>query len=102
MKLGIFFLLIINTVFGQVVGPEKKPGLSVELSANASRVRMSDQVVLTVYFRSPSRRTTMWNALSWGAPAGLYLQVLDSSGREVRNDFSPFYHPVPPDLTGKE
>ena len=27
---------------------------------------------------------------------------MDSSGREVKNDFVAFYHPLPPDETGKD
>ena len=38
---------------------------------------------------------------SGGASGGLYLHVWDSSGREVENGFAPFFHPLPPDLTGK-
>lgn len=76
--------------------------LRVELRASASRVRLTDEVMLTVFFRSPEREVTIWNALGWGAPAGLYLQVLDASGHEVRNDFTPFFHPMPPDETGKD
>jgi hypothetical protein len=104
MKLAILFLVLVSGALGQF-SDSKKTGsdrLTVELRASAGRVRMSEDVMLTVFFRSPERPVTIWNALGWGAPAGLYLQVLESSGREVGNDFAPFFHPLPPDETGKD
>jgi len=103
MKLAILLLVLMSSAFGQVANSEKTGlhWLSIDLRVAASRVRMRDEPMLTVFFRSPDREVTIWNALAWGAPAGLYLQVLDSSGHEVRNDFAPFFHPMPPDETGK-
>jgi hypothetical protein len=103
MKLAILFLVLISSAFGQFADSEKTGSdrLRIELRAS-SRVRMKEEVMLTVFFRSPERLVTIWNALGWGAPAGLQLQVLDSSGREVRNDFAPFFHPLPPDGSGKD
>jgi hypothetical protein len=104
MKFAILILVLISGTFVQFANSEKTASdrLRIELRASASRVRMTDEIMLTVFFRSPEREVTIWNALGWGAPAGLYLQVLDSSGREVRNDFAPFFHPMPPDETGKD
>jgi hypothetical protein len=62
---------------------------------------MADEMVVTVFFYS-KKEITIWNFLGWGAPAGLYLKVLDSSGREVENSFAPFLHPLPPGLAGKD
>ena len=57
---------------------------------------------LTVIFRSSDGEDiTIWNGLGWGLSGGLYLHVWDSSGRQVENGFVPFFHPLPPDLTGK-
>src|SRR5260370_9290787 len=104
MKLAILILVLISGMFVQFANSEKTASdrLRIELRASASQVRMMDEIMLTVFFRSPEREVTIWNAFGWGAPAGLYLQVLDSSGREVRNDFAPFFHPRPPAQTGKD
>jgi len=104
MKLAILFLILTSSALGQLTAEGSGlRRLRVELRANASQVAMTGNLNLTVLFRSPERGVvTIWNALDWGAPAGLYLQVLDSSGREVRNDFAPFFHPLPPDENGKD
>lgn len=102
MKLAILLLILTSSALGQVAA--EKAGsdrLRIELRTSASRVAMTENLNLTVFFRSPERgMVTIWNALDWGAPAGLYLQVLDSAGREVRNSFAPFFHPLPPDENG--
>jgi hypothetical protein len=104
MKLAILLLILTSSALGQVAA--EKAGsdrLRIELRTSASRVAMTENLNLTVFFRSPERgMVTIWNALDWGAPAGLYLQVLDSAGREVRNSFAPFFHPLPPDENGKD
>ena len=105
MKFSILILVLVSGSFAQSANPEKAGlnRLRIELRAGASRVAMTENLNLTVFFRSPETgAVTIWNALDWGAPAGLYLQVLDSSGREVRNDFAPFFHPLPPDENGKD
>src|SRR5258708_3885930 len=102
MKPVIVFLMLINSVFSQVVhGATAAPGLRVEIHTSSSRVRLPDEIAVTVFFRSPEKDITMWNALGWGASTGLYLQISDSSGHEVRNDFVQMFHPLPPDRTGK-
>ena len=103
MKAAIVFLALINSALSQGAHSVKPASgeLSIEVRTNSNRVRVTDEIVVTVVFRSPEREITIWNALGWGAPAGLYLQVLDSSGHEVRNDFVPFLHPLPPDRVGK-
>jgi len=99
---AVVFLVLISSAFAQSAPPANDTdGLRIELRTSSNRVKMTEEMVVTVFFRSPEKEITIWNALAWGAPAGLYLQVLDSSGREVRNEFAPFFHPLPPDLTGK-
>jgi len=106
MKPAVLALMLIPcfaVVIGQCAdsGKTSSNRLKIELRANASRVRMNEDMLLTLFFRSPEKEVTIWNALEWGAPTGLFLQVLDSSGREVRNYSTPPFYPVPPDLTGK-
>jgi hypothetical protein len=103
MKVVVVFLALINGILGQVArSAQTTPdGLTVELRMSSPQIRITDEVVATVFFRSPEREVTIWNFLEWGAPAGLYLKIVDSTGKEVRNDFAPFLHPLPPDLTGK-
>jgi hypothetical protein len=103
MKLAIILFVLVNCAFAQSADADEAASrrLTIEVRASSNSVRMTNDVTLAVFFRSPERVVTIWNALGWGAPAGLYLQVLDSSGREVRNDFAPFFHPLPPDQTGK-
>ena len=99
----LFFLLAINASAQSAnLARTSSDQLKIELRANARRVRITDEIVLTVYFRSPEGEVTIWNALGWGAPAGLYLRVLDPSGHEVPNNFAPFFHPLPPDKSGKD
>ena len=103
MKLAILFLILTSSALGQLAASTGSDRLRIELRASARRVAMTGNVDLAVLFRSPEKgAVTIWNALDWGAPAGLYLQVLDSSGHEVRNDFAPFFHPLPPDENGKD
>lgn len=105
MKVALLFLVLVSSALGQSADSQRAGSdrLRIELRASASRVAMTENLNLTVFFRSPAKgAVTIWNALDWGAPAGLYLQVLDSSGREVRNDFAPFFHPLPPDENGKD
>ena len=101
MKPVILFFLLINSVSTHVVqsrGPATD-GLRVEVRTNSRHVHLTGEIVVTVFFRSPKKTVTMWNAFGWGA--GLYLQVLDSSGHEVRNDFVQMFHPLRPDITGR-
>lgn len=102
MKGVVVFLALFGSAFSQVSRSQPHDGLEVELRTNSAEVRITDEVTVTVFFRSPEREITIWNFLEWGAPAGLYLKVLDSTGREVRNSFAPFLHPLPPDPTGKD
>jgi hypothetical protein len=102
MKLVIVLLLLIGSATSQVThSAQTSDGLRVEVRVSSGRVQMTGEIALSVFFRSPGKEITIWNALAWGAPAGLYLRVLDSSGHELRNNFHPFYHPLPPDLTGR-
>jgi len=103
MKAAIGFLLLLGSALSQVLVPTKAAteGLRVELRPGSSRVHMKDDINLTVFFRS-DKDVTIWNALGWGAPTGLFLTVFDSSGHEVHNNFAPFFHPLPPDVTGKD
>lgn len=103
MKTAVVLLLIASTSVGQAGSARnsRSTGLVVELRTSSGHVQISDDLVLTVIFRSVDKDTTIWNALGWGVSGGLYLQIRDSSGREVENGFAPFFHPLPPDLTGK-
>jgi hypothetical protein len=103
MKTATLLLLLVSASFGQTgsAGKSPSPALTAELRTSSSQVRMSDDLVLTVLFRSPDKDITIWNALGWGVSGGLYLHVRDSSGREVENGFADFFDPLPPDLTGK-
>jgi hypothetical protein len=103
MKVTILLLVLVNTSFGQTANLTEMPSkrLKVEIQTSLNRVHITDEVVVTVFFRSPDREVTIWNALGWGVPTGLSLRVFDSSGHEVHTKFAPFYHPIPPDLTGK-
>src|SRR5712671_624017 len=104
MKLAIVSLVLANIALGQYSDSVKSSAapLRIELRTNGNRFRMTDSIAVTVFFRSPEREVTIWNALEWGNSAGLYLQVFDSSGKEVQNSFAPFFHPVPPDLRGRD
>jgi hypothetical protein len=105
MRAAIVFLILMNSAFGQVVNASKETsaeGLTVEVRMSSSHVQLTDEISVSVYFRSPEKEITIWNALDWGAPAGLHLLVLDSSGHEVRNDFVQMFHPLPPDMTGRD
>src|SRR5581483_3264906 len=103
-KVAFLLLILVSSALAQSADSQRTGSdrLKVELRASPSRVQMTGEVTLTVFFCSPERGVTIWNALGWGAPAGLYLQVLDSEGREVQNGFAPFFHPMPPDETGKD
>jgi hypothetical protein len=103
MRAAILFLVFVSSASSQVAQSARAAsvGLRVELRTSSRRVGMTGDIALSVFFRSPEKEITIWNALAWGAPAGLYLKVSDSSGHEVRNGFAPFYHPLPPDLTGR-
>jgi len=104
MKAAMLILLLGSASFGQTaaIGKPTSASLRIELRTSPAQVRMSDDVALSVFFYSPNKQVTIWNALAWGVTAGLYLTVFDSSGRQVRNNFAPFFHPVPPDITGKD
>ena len=62
---------------------------------------MTDEIAVSVFFRSPDKTTTIWNALWWAGSTGLGLQVFDSSGHQVEHTVVPS-EPIPPDLTGKD
>jgi hypothetical protein len=105
MRIAIAFLALLCSALSQVPNSAKNAtdGLLVELRTDSDRVRMSDEIVVTVFFRSPAKEITLWNAFGWGATAGLSLRVFDSSGHKVHNNFlAPFFHPLPPDLSGKD
>ena len=105
MRSMMLFVLLMGGPFGQMAQSQPaitRDGLSVEVRLGSSRVKLTDNLAVTVIFRSPGKITTIWNALGWGIPTGLRLQVLDASGHEIRSDYSLSYHIVPPDLTGKD
>ncbi len=93
MKTAVVLLLIASTSVGQTGSARnsRSTGLVVELRTSSGHVQISDDLVLTVIFRSVDKDTTIWNALGWGVSGGLYLQIRDSSGREVENGFAPSF-----------
>lgn len=103
MKTALLVLLFGGFCFGQnVLTARSAPApLTVEVRTNSSRVRMSDKIFLSAYFRSPDKVLTIWNALWWGGSTGLELVVVDSSGHKSQPPLSPI-DPMPPDLTGKD
>jgi hypothetical protein len=66
------------------------------------RVRLSDDVEVTVMFRSPDKIRTIWNGLGWGLSSGLRLYVVDSSGHEVKQRYVEPYEVAPPNPSGKD
>lgn len=104
MRLAMIFVVIIGGVFSQVAKAQKvdkTDRLIVELRVNSHHVRLTDDVVTTVFFRSPKKDVTIWNALGWNASTGLSLEVLDHSGHQVK-EFLEMYDLAPPDETGKD
>jgi hypothetical protein len=99
MKAAILLLLLASIAFGQ--SRSTTSALTTELRASAMHLRMSDEILVSVFFRSPKETTTIWNALWWGGSTGLELQVFDSSGHPVEHAVVPS-EPMPPDLTGKD
>ncbi len=72
-------------------------GLRMELHTNATRVRLSDRITLTVILRSPERVVTLWNAFEWGFTPGFRLHVFNSSGKDEGDNFFQGAHPGGPD-----
>jgi len=102
MKAAIALLLLLGSAFSQVApSTQVARGLTIELRTSSDRVRIGDDITLTVVFRSPERETTIWNFLAWTPNSGMYLKVFDASGREVPYVF-PTNDPIPPDPTGKD
>ena len=102
MKPAMMFLLLSSIAFGQTESADKSPSaaLRIELRTSSVQVRMTDEIVVSLFFRSPDKTTTIWNALWWAGSTGLELQVFDSSGHQVEHTVVPS-EPLPPDLTGK-
>jgi hypothetical protein len=103
VKVAVIFFVMLSSAFSQATHATRTAadGFRIELRTGSDRVRMKDDIDVTVLFRS-DQEITIWNALGWGAPAGLFLKVFDSSGHEVPNTFAPFFHPLPPDLRGRD
>lgn len=103
LKTAILVLLLGGVSFGQKTLTTKSvpAPLKVEVRTNSAQVRMSDSILVSVYFRSPDKVLTIWNALWWGGSTGLELIVVDSSGHQLQ-PFVPPIEPLPPDLTGKD
>ena len=102
MKLVIIFFVVISVSSSQIAGVENiADRLKVELAVSSRQVDLKDEVVVTVFFRSPKKVATIWNALGWNASTGLSLQVLDRFGHPVK-EFVQMYDVLPPDETGKK
>lgn len=102
MKVTLIFVLLSSVTFGQTGSSHKLPSpLRIELRTNSAQVRMTDEIAVSVFFRSPDKTTTIWNALWWSGSTGLELQVFDASGHQLEHTVMPS-EPMPPDLTGKD
>jgi hypothetical protein len=104
MRAAIAFLVLVSSAFCQDGNSSMEtavPSLRLQVRTSSTHLRMTDKIVVTIFFRSPEKDITIWNALGWGPAAGLHLQISDASGREVQNDFVEMHHPLPPDRTGK-
>lgn len=104
MKAAVILVLLLGSVgFGQTTSNTKSASaaLITEIRASSVHVRMGDDMVISVYFRSPNKTTTIWNALWWGAATGLDLRVFDSSGHRVEHAVVPA-EPLPPEISGKD
>lgn len=104
MKIAMVFMLLMADAFSQVPQSHQastSDGLVVELRTNSNRVQLTDDLAITVLFRSPGKTITIWNALIWGVTPGLQLRVLDSSGHEVDSDYRPLYDFGIPDTHGR-
>jgi len=97
----VLFLLAMVFWFGNCTqaSPQQvsSGGLRMELYTNATQVRLSDRITLTVILRSPERVVTLWNAFEWGYTPGFRLHVLNSSGKDEGDNFFQGAHPVGPD-----
>ncbi len=103
MRLAAVLIVIIAGASGQVAKAQKERSadrLQVELRISSHQVHLTDNVLTTVFFRSPQKAVTIWDALGWNPSTGLSLRVLDPSGHQVR-EFSQTYDLAPPDETGK-
>jgi hypothetical protein len=102
MKAAALFLLLSSIALAQAAPPGKIPSgaLTIQLRASSARVKMNDEMKVSVFFRSPGT-VTIWNALWWGGSTGLELEIFDSSGRQQKHAVAPS-EPIPPDLTGKD
>ena len=101
--LVVAFMLLSQPLFGQVVPAHRGQatnGLTVELRTGASRAHLADKLVVSVFFRSPRRSVTIWNAFGWNAQAGLSLKVIDASGHQV-SEYYEMGDYAPPDLSGR-
>jgi hypothetical protein len=65
MKFAILFLALTSNAFGQLADSAKTTSdrLRIELPTSVSRVQMTDEIVVTVLFRSPEREIMISNAL---------------------------------------
>lgn len=99
---AILVLFLSRLSFTQAASSTKSasPALITEVRASSVHVRMSEDIVVSVYFRSPHKTTTIWNALWWGGSTGLELGVFDSFGHQFQPAMPPI-EPMPPHLTGK-
>ena len=102
MKPAMLLLLLGCLSYGQTLSTTKSASaaLRMELRTSPMQVRMTDDMLVSVYFRSPDKPVTIWNALWWGGSTGLELWVFDSSGHRLQHTVVPS-EPLPPDLSGK-
>jgi hypothetical protein len=68
MKAVMLFMLLGSVAFCQTPSNAESPStaLRTELRTSSNQVRMIDEMVVTVFFRS-DKEITIWNFLEWGA-----------------------------------
>jgi hypothetical protein len=87
--------------YGQTLSTTKSVSAPLRMELRtSSQVRMTDDMLVSVYFRSPDKTVTIWNALWWSGSTGLELWVFDSSGHRLQHAVVPS-GPLPPDPGGK-
>jgi hypothetical protein len=100
--LAITFILILQPVLCQSVPARNQDAgkaLSVELRASSNHVHLTDSLSVSVFFRSPNRRVTLWNSFGWGDTTGLSLMVMNISGK-VLKEYAQMFDVMPPNETG--
>jgi hypothetical protein len=77
MKQAMLLLLLGCMPYGQTLSTTKSVSAPLRMELHtSSQVRMTDDMLVGVYFRSPDKTVTIWNALWWSGSTGLELWCL--------------------------